>query len=95
MTSEQEHEFCSAAGLGIACGLNHRYEWYVNATRALMRGPYIEMPTRQTAILRSFVAFEKTIASCPEEQTELDSLDAKAFTTRVNEWYRQSAKEQL
>lgn len=88
MTPEQEHRFCQAAALGVACGLDHRYEWLTNASRALMHGPYEEINTASTQLYESFLAFEKTTAGSPEEHKELTQLTMEGFHKLISEWYR-------
>lgn len=87
MTPEQEHIFCRAAALGVACGLEHRYEWMINAIRALAHGPYTEIPDRMKDLYESFLSFEKSTASCPEEELELEILTVDGLVTKVNDWY--------
>lgn len=90
MTPEQEHIFCQAAQMGIACGLAHWYEWYINADRALMHGPYTEIEEKSHALLNAFIAFEKETAGCFEEAEELKQLTHRKYIERVNEHYRKA-----
>lgn len=87
MTDAQREVFCNAAQMGIACGLEHRYEWYTNAIRSLAHGAYSEIPSRAQALDEAFVAFEKGTGSCPEETDGLFCLDAKGYRHMVNNWY--------
>lgn len=87
MTPEQAVEFCKAAALGIACGLQHRFEWYVNAVRATTHGDYSTINERRKAIADAFMAFEKTTACCLEETRELESMTLDEFVTKVDKWY--------
>jgi hypothetical protein len=86
--------FYQAATLGLCCGLQHRYEWYCNASRALIHGPYTEIGERETILLEAFTAFEKNLCSCPEEEEEFANLDCRAFLNRVEAWYAEGRKEQ-
>lgn len=87
MTPEQEHIFCQAAALGIACGLSHRYEWFNNANRALLHGPYDGICEKGAELLDAFIAFEKTTAGDDIEQKELDALNHTTYSVRVGAWY--------
>jgi hypothetical protein len=87
MTPEQMDTFVKAAQLGVALGLDHRYEWYVNACRCLIHGVYTEIPRLQAAIDAAFLAFEKGTASDPMEEEELERLDMEGFNERIRVWY--------
>lgn len=87
MTPEQKDLFIAAASMGVACGLEHRYEWFVNAVRALQHGPYNEINPKRTELEQAFVAFEKTTASCEPEEQELQSLNIGDFYMRVEKFY--------
>jgi hypothetical protein len=92
MTPEQEHVFCRAASLGVALGLNHRYEWFINAQRALMHGSYDEIPNRRKELDDAFLAFERSTASCPEEEVELQKLTITAYSHKVADYYAQAGR---
>ena len=98
LNKEKEYKlndvFVKAAILGLCCGLNHRYEWYCNASRALIHGPYTEIGERETVLLEAFTEFEKRLCSCPEEEEEYEKLDCRAFLNRVEAWYAEGRKEQ-
>lgn len=85
MTPEQEHTFVQAAMLGVTCGLEHRYEWYCNALRALLHGLYDEIPAKTKELAEAFLAFEQSTASCPQEEDDLKTIEE--FTLRVRAWY--------
>jgi len=87
MTPEQQTIFCQYASMGIALGLEHRYEWLSAAIRSLQHGPYEEIQSRTEEIDEAFLAFEKTTASSPEEQEELDALTVDGLYHLVAQWY--------
>lgn len=89
MTPEQQNTFIGAARRGVALGLNHRFEWYVNALRMLHHGPYSEIDSQATKIQEAFVAFERGTASCQEEEQEYADMDIAAYAKRVGDWYSQ------
>lgn len=87
MTPEQEHTFCKAAAMGVACGLTHRYEWLMNAMRAGHHIHYENFDGYETALYESFLAFEKSTAGDPAEAEILNALDRATFQTAINAWY--------
>ena len=87
MTPEQEHEFCSYAIFGTSLGLGHRYEWYVNAIGSLSFCDWTKISEREEVIAGTFLAFEKQLASCPEEKEEYDSMTLEDYDKRVDAWY--------
>lgn len=93
MTQGQKDVFLKAASFGIALGLEHRYEWLVNAERMLMHGPYTEIKESSDSIWDAFLAFEKTLACSPEEDKELSALTGKDLAKRVNDFYRKGASD--
>lgn len=87
LTAAEALTFCRAASLGLSLGLNHRYEWYVNAQRALSHGSYKEIPKQERKLSEAFLAFEKTLISCSEEEAEAEALDLDGFILKLNNWY--------
>lgn len=92
MTAEQCQIFCGAAAAGIAMGLDHRYEWFVNVNRMLMHGPYDEVLPQEAKILDAFLAFEKCTAGCPEEEKFFAKATSLDYSDRVNQWYAEQRK---
>ena len=92
MTPEEQTTFIKAAQMGVACGLSHRYEWYVNAQRAIGHGAYSEIIPALDALLRAFLAFEKGTGCCPEESEELSQLTDDGFSELVINFYAQARK---
>ena len=87
MTPEQAKVFVGVAQAGIACGLQHRYEWFYNGLRMLSHGLYTEINERTAQIVDAFLAFEKGTASCPEEDEELAKLDYDGYIVLTNKFY--------
>lgn len=87
MTVEQMKIFISAAQMGIACGLTHRYEWLTNADRALEHGPYDQISSHCDKLWDAFLAFEKGTAGCEEEEQSLDALTVKGLSDMVRSYY--------
>lgn len=88
MNDEQRKLFIGAASMGVACGLTHRYEWYINAIRALGHGPYVDIADGAQKLREAFHAFEQTTASCPEEDAELKAMTLDDFDKKVDAYYR-------
>ena len=88
MTPEQEKLFCQIASMGVACGLEHRYEWLANYLHHFLQtAPYNEVSALQAAAWDTFLAFEKSTASCGEEEIELRTMTHKDFGAKMAAWY--------
>jgi hypothetical protein len=86
MNAEQMTTFIHYAQIGVACDLNHRYEWYVNALRSTHHGPYTKITEETQAIQDAFLAFEKGA-------TELASMTLNDYLDLVNAWYKRGKQE--
>lgn len=88
MTPEQEKLFCQIASMGVACGLEHRYEWLANYLHHFVpAAPYNEADALQVAAWDTFLAFEKTTAGSELEEKELQAMTPKAFGAKMTAWY--------
>lgn len=87
MSDEDMRTFISYAQLGLALGLEHRYEWMCNAQRCLMHGVYTEIPEQSLKIDNAFLMFEKGLACCPEDEEDAENLTLEGLYDRVNVWY--------
>lgn len=95
MIPEQKAIFVEAASCGVACGLEHRYEWFMNYSMHMMNiFPYGEISQRYADLLDAFLAFEKTTAGDPYEDEELQAMDTNGLIERINAYYI-SHNEQL
>jgi hypothetical protein len=90
MNSEQEHIFCQSAALGIACGLNHRYEWLTNSIRAAEHGRYEDFTKTSDTLMDAFMAFERTTAGSEHEEEDLRKMNKDDYTGMVNKWYNRN-----
>ena len=90
MTPEQMQAFIEAAQVGMACGLEHPIEWYVNVTSGMWISamPYDNVPAYIERMLDAFVAFYRGTASCPEDPVE--NLTREGFIEMVNRYYNRS-----
>ena len=87
MDDKQRAVFCRSAADGIAMGLGHRFEWFVNALRMLNHMEYSKIEEGRREIEGAFLAFEKTTASCPEEEEDLQKLTIRDYHDKVGAWY--------
>jgi hypothetical protein len=87
MTPKQANLFVRVCQTGIACGLEHRYEWYNNYDSMLYHGPWTELGVAREALWDTILAFEKGTASCPEEEEELAKMTLSDLSEKINRWY--------
>jgi hypothetical protein len=86
VTPEQKELFIWIAQMGIACGLEHPFEWYFNYVRHLPQlVAYPDMPKVETEAMEAFTAFYKDTASHPDDPVK--DLTCNGFIDMVNEWY--------
>lgn len=89
LTQENKDYFISAARMGIACGLEHPYEWLMNVLMHSMNlFAYSEIPQEETKYLNAFLAIYKSSPSCPEEERELRHMTRDEFYNHVCEWFK-------
>jgi hypothetical protein len=88
MTVEQMETFIYTAQLGMACGLSHPLEWYVNHINHMMNMyPYDTVATKEKLLTEAFVEFYKNTAGSPEEDDWLNELTVGNFNERIVEPY--------
>ena len=86
MTPEQMTQFVKHAQAGVACGLEHPFEWYVNATRWLMHStPYPDIPAREQEIAEAFLAFFRGCDGMPDDPIATWTVDD--MHKACDEWY--------
>lgn len=86
MTAKQKSLFIEAAQAGIACGLWHPHEWYVNYVRVLFQLlPYNEVDERATSLGESFIAFYRECMAYPDDP--IGNLDEDGFAKMINQHY--------
>lgn len=94
MTDEQEHTFVAIAQMGVACGLDHRYEWLSNYLFHVINTiPYYERDDARERAISAFAQFERETASCPEEDRELGSMTDEQYIERVDAWYKRQREQ--
>lgn len=87
MTPEQKDTFISIAQMGVACGLDHPYEWLVNyELHAPQLMAYTDANKNMNKAYDAFLAFFHDCGSCPDDPMETwttdDMIDA------INKFYR-------
>ena len=87
MTQEQKDLFISAATLGVACGLMHPIEWYMNYIRSLMNfAKYEDIPNLKEKMTEVFIEFYKMTGGGPGDPIENLTIDG--FVNLVNDYYK-------
>jgi hypothetical protein len=89
MTPDQKDLFIQAAQLGLACGLEHPFEWYANAERA-MGMEYSKVDQYVADLQAAFVTFYRDTGSAPNDPVE--SWTEKDFIQAVNGFYEKPSK---
>lgn len=89
MTSKQKDIFISIAQMGVACGLDHPYEWLMNYDlHAPQLMSYTDVNKNMNRAYDAFLAFFKGCGSYPEDPME--TWDQKQMIDAINEFYRRS-----
>lgn len=88
MTEKQKDIIIEIFQTGMACGLNHPYEFFVNYIRSFMNFlPYDDIPKAEQDAYDAFIEFMKGTAGHPDEEEWLKTLDADKLNKRINSWY--------
>lgn len=90
MTKQQMKIFVGASQMGIACGLNHPWEWLANAERALSIGPWHELNQRQHDLYDAFLAWWHGCGAGPGDPCETATVEQ--MVDEVNRWYADQRK---
>jgi hypothetical protein len=89
MTQEQKDVFISIAQMGVACGLDHPYEWLMNYDlHAPQLMAYTDTNKNLNKVYDAFLAFFHGCGGCPEDPMETWSQDQ--MIDAINEFYRRS-----
>jgi hypothetical protein len=88
MTNEQKDLVIRIFQTGMACGLEHPYEFLTNYVRMLVHAhPYSEIARLEHEAQEAFVELLKGTASCPEEEEELQALTPDKLYAMIEAWY--------
>lgn len=87
MTPEQKDIFVSIAQMGVACGLDHPYEWLMNYDmHAGQLMSYKDVNDNMNKAYGAFVAFFNGCGSGPDDPME--TWDQDQMIDAINEFYR-------
>ena len=87
MTPEQKDAFISIAQMGVACGLDHPYEWLVNyEMHAPQLMAYTDVDKNLRIARRAFLEFFHGCGSCPDDPMETWTIDG--MLDSIDEFYR-------
>ena len=87
MTVEQMERFVWVAQMGVACGLDHPYEWFRNyELHFLPTIPYEETLVEYRKTLEAFVAFFRGTDAEPDDPVR--NLTNEQFLDRMTDYYR-------
>ena len=88
MTDKQRKDFIGIAQMGIACGLEHPYEWLGNyLSHASMFEKYEDLPRRYNEVKEAFVEFFKKCGSHPYDQVHNEDLTAEKLLDEIGHYY--------
>ena len=89
MTPEQMQAFVEAAQVGMACGLDHPLEWYVNVTSGMWISamPYDKVPAYVERMTDAFLAFYRGTDSCPGDPVK--NLTVQGLQDMIQRHYAQ------
>ena len=85
MTPAQMKTFVRVAQAGWTCGLQHPYEWYVNAERMLDLLPYDQAEEVQNNFIDAFLAFFRGCSAGPFDPIE--NLTHDQLIDAIDAWY--------
>ena len=85
MTDKEKSTFIEIAQLGIACGLEHPFEWIENFLyHGLQLHRFEDQHKLEVNAVDAFVAFYK---GCDSYHGKYSHLTRESFMEMVNEWY--------
>ena len=91
MTPDQMKIFIGAAQMGMACGLEHPWEWLANAERALVHGPWADLGKNTIALHEAFLAWWHGCGSHPGDYCETATVEQ--MIEEINRWYQRGRNE--
>ena len=85
MTDDQKTVFIQAAQMGMACGLEHPWEWFYNAQRALLIAPWDTLSMGQARLNDAFLAFWHGCGAFPDDPCETATIED--LYAEIERWY--------
>ncbi len=85
-TEKEKDVVLAVISMGIACGLQHPFEWYCNYIRCMpMFMKYSDIPEETNILLSAFVKFLHACACHPEDP--LLSINEENLDEAMEDWY--------
>jgi hypothetical protein len=86
MTDKEKSQFIELAQMGVACGLYHPIEWYINLKRCLTDFlPKEKQEEKQKELKNTMISFYKS-TSCADDDN-IENLDEDGFDDLVDNYY--------
>ena len=92
MTPEQKDFIVEMSQLGMACGLDHPFEFFTNYIRDLDHYNYRKIPEMEKRAYEAMLEFMKGCGGCPEEEDFYNTLDIIKLNEYIDKWYKGHAK---
>ena len=92
MTPEQKDLIVKMFQMGMACGLDHPFEFFMNYLRSLDHMDYKKIPELEKNAYEAMLEFMKGCGGCPEEDDFYNTLDIVKFNDYISKWYRGHAQ---
>jgi hypothetical protein len=92
MTPEQKDIIIGIFQMGMACGLEHPFEFFSNYIRNLHIYDYKKIPELQDKAYEAMLEFMKGCAGCEEEQDFYNALDIIKLNEYIDKWYKYRRK---
>jgi hypothetical protein len=88
MTPEQKDTLIGMFQMGMACGLEHPFEFFSNYIRHLGVYDYKKVPELEKKAYEAMLEFMKGCDGCEEEQDFYNSLDIVKLNEHIDKWYK-------
>ena len=92
MTPEQKDTLIEMFQMGMACGLDHPFEFFMNYLRSLDHVDYKKIPKLEKEAYEAMIEFMKNSGGCPEETDFYNSLTVVTLNDYISKWYRGHTK---
>ena len=92
MTPEQKDILLGMFQMGMAVGLNHPFEFFMNYLRTLGHLDYKKVPEMEEKAYDAMLEFMKNCAGNEEEQDFYNTLTVVKLNELIDRWYKHSNK---
>ena len=93
MTPEQKDTLVGIFQMGMACGLDHPFEFFSNYIRNLGMYDYRKVPELEKKAYDAMLEFMKGCAGCEEEQDFYNRMDTIKLNEFIDNWYKGRRKK--